>query len=389
VPAGYQDLHLDLAITLEAFATSLPPAAAPWPVVFSTDLSQADAHRLDQLIGPTALSGTVLALDRLAAMGVEAVTVNIGYPMLYRPFHRGQGEYRRYLLFYKAVALAARQRGLKLIVKSGVLLRTDPRVEAFYRAVPGLDEYKVGRLQAAATIVREIGPDYLTLQAEPDVEASQTGQPVGTAEGAYALVRFLVGGLQALGARGAAIGAGAGTWHGELVDLARALATLDGLDYLDLHVYPVNRDFLWRTLEVADIARLAGKRVGVSEAWLHKIRDAELPVSGPLVKEVLARDAFSFWQPLDGRFVDVMARAAVAKGFAFLSLFWAKYFFSYLDYAQTRELSADQLLDLSQVTATQAMLAGHLTGTGHTYRTLILWHSRLERDRARARARYR
>jgi hypothetical protein len=389
VPAAYQDLHRDLAATLEVFASTLPPAATASPVVFSTDLSPADANRLEQLIAPTTLAGALLAVDRLAEMGVEAVTVNISYPMLYRPFHRGRDEYRRYLGFYKAVAYAARLRGLKLIVKSGVLLRTDPRVEAFYRQVPALDEYRAGRLQVAATIVREIGPDYLTLQAEPDVEASQTGQPVGTAAEAYALVRFLVTGLRALGARGALLGAGAGSWHAELLDLAAALATLDGLDYLDLHVYPVNRDFLWRVLEVADVARQAGKDVAVSEAWLYKIRDAELPVNGPLVKEVLSRDVFSFWQPLDARFADVLVRTAVAKGFAFLSLFWAKYLFSYLDHAAAWHLEPDALLELSQVTATQAMLAGRLTGTGHTYRALILWHSRFEARWPRPLERYR
>jgi hypothetical protein len=377
VPPGYQDLHLDLAATLEAFAASLPPASGRAAVVFSADLSPADANRLEQLVAPTTLTGALVALDRLADTGVQAVTINISYPMLHRPFHRAPGEFRSYLRFYKTVAWAARARGLGLIVKSGVLLRTDPRVGAFYDAVPSFEEYRRGRLEVAATILREIGPDSLTLQAEPDVEASQTGQPVASAREAYELVRYLVMGLQARGPVRARLGAGAGTWHGQLLDLVADLCTIGPLDYVDLHVYPVNRDFLWRALEVADLAQWAGKQVAVSEAWLYKIRDAELPVNGPLVKAVLARDVFSFWQPLDARFVDVMARLAVARRFAFLSLFWSKYFFDYLDYGQTARLDADQLLELSQVTATQAMLAGRLTGTGRTYRALILWHSRL------------
>jgi len=142
VPPGFADLHDDLAATLEAFAASLPTATVRSPVVFSAELPNADANRLEDLLAPNALLGTLMALDRLADVGVEAVTVNVGFPMLYRPFHADALAYRSYVAFYKTVAWAARRRGLKLIVKSGALLGTDPRVGAFYRAVPNLDYYK-------------------------------------------------------------------------------------------------------------------------------------------------------------------------------------------------------------------------------------------------------
>jgi len=378
IPPSFQDLHADLATTIEAFAGSLPPATERSPVVFSTELSHADANRLEELLGPTSLVGAVLAVNRLADAGVEAVTVNISYPMLYPPFHGASGEYWRYLAFYKTVASAARQRGLKLIVKSGALLGTELRLATFYRSVETVEEYKAGRLDVATTIVREIAPDYLTLQAEPDVEESQTGQPVGSVEGAYDLVSHLVAGLWARGAFTASLGAGAGTWHDDFYELAQRQLGLPGLSYLDVHLYPINRDFLWRALIVADAAHLAGKDIAMSETWLYKVRDAELPLSGSLFTELLSRDAFSFWEPLDRRFVEVLTRLAVSKRFAFISLFWSKYFFSYLDYDETFFFAPDQLLTLSQLASTQAMLAGRLTGTGQTYQALIWLHSLLE-----------
>ena len=378
VPPSFQDLHTDLANTLEAFAGSLPPATDRSPVAFSAELAEADANRLAQLLAPTSLMGALLAIDRMADMGVEAVTVNISYPMLYKPFHGDLAEYRSYLGFYRTVATAARQRGLKLIVKTGALLAMDPRVRAFYGAVTTLDRYKAGRLEVATTIVHEIAPDYLTLQAEPDVEASQTGQPVGTALGAHDLVRFLVTGLAAPGTPHTSLGAGAGTWYSEFYDLAQDLGSVAGLDYLDVHVYPINRDFLWRALWAAELAHRAGKDIAVSEAWLYKVRDGELPMSGALFTELVSRDVFSFWEPLDSKFVEVMMRLAITKTFAFMSFFWTKYFFRYLDYQSTFFFPPDQLLTLSQVAATQAMLAGDLTRTGRTYGGLIRLHSLFE-----------
>jgi hypothetical protein len=379
VPPEFQDLHADLASTLEVFAAAVPPATERGPVVFSTELSHADANRLQDLLAPISLTGALMAVDRLADAGVEAVTINISYPMLYLPFHGDAGEYLSYLGFYRSVTSAARQRGLKVIVKSGALLGTDPRVAQFYRSVEGIEAYKAGRLDVATTIVRELEPDFLTLQAEPDVEESQTGQPVGSIEGAHELVSYLVTGLWLRGAVGASLGAGAGTWHDDFYELAQKLLALPGLAYLDVHLYPINRDFLWRALFVADAAHLAGKDVAMSETWLYKVRDAELIVSGALFAELISRDTFSFWEPLDRRYVDVMTRLAVSKRFAFLSFFWSKYFFSYLDYADTFFLTPDQLLALSQVASTQAMLAGRLTSTGEMYQALIWLHSMLER----------
>ena len=379
VPLEFQDLYWDLASSLETFAAVVPPAWAIRPVDFSAELSSADANRLDDLLAPNSLVGTMLALDHLAAAGPEAVTVNISYPMLHPSFHRDAREYARYLGFYKTVARAARLRGLKLIVKSGALMATDPRVVGFYRSVRDVDTYKAGRLAVARTIVREIAPDYLTLQAEPDVEESQTGQPVGSVDGAFDLVSFLVSGLRGGGDAGTSLGAGGGTWHSDFYDLEERLLSIRELGYLDLHVYPINRDFLFRALAAADRAAAAGKDVAMSEAWLYKVRDGELPWNGPLLTDILARDVFSFWEPLDRRYVEVLVRLAVAKGFAFVSLFWSKYLFSYLDYADTWFLPPDQLFALSQSTSTQAMLNDRLSGTGRTYQALIGYHSWFER----------
>jgi len=158
-----------------------------------------------------------------------------------------------------------------------------------------------------------------------------------------------------------------GTWQLNYRDYVDALAQLPSLDYIDMHVYAIGRDYLRRALEIADVAAAAGKGVGLSEAWLYKIRDRELILAGPLAPEVLGRDPFDFWAPLDRRFVALVTQLASCKGFAFVSPSRSDYLFSYLDYDRTRGMSPDDRLRVAAVSAVLAALAGDSTSTGQAY----------------------
>jgi len=58
--------------------------AANYPVVFAAELLPANDNRGTDLLKPQALQSTVMYLDRLQELGVQAVTLPIGYP-LYTP----------------------------------------------------------------------------------------------------------------------------------------------------------------------------------------------------------------------------------------------------------------------------------------------------------------
>ncbi|MDR7522455.1 MAG: hypothetical protein QN168_08330 [Armatimonadota bacterium] len=168
------------------------------------------------------------------------------------------------------------------------------------------------------------------------------------------VAQFVTNGLDRRGVR---IGAGAGSWD----DLAyfRSLAQHTSLDYLDAHIYPVNRDYVAdRVFRIAEIARGSGKRVVIGESWLYKCRNSELTGNIAAAADLFARDVFGFWEPLDEGFVEVMGTLSHALKVDITSFFWSRYFFGYIEYNdRTRRLPPAELFRLANEAAARNMLA--------------------------------
>ncbi len=374
VPGEYQAMSSELDGQLARFNQLV---MSRWdgqkaPVIFSGELLSANGHLGPALIRQGHLDATLLEVDRLRTLGLGAVTVQISFPMLYRSFFRSDEEFAASLDYYRRLANAIRGRGMKLIVKTQALFSKggwttlDPG--AFYRRLT-LADYIQGRTQVALTIARDVKPDYLVLVSEPDTEADQTGFPMDVPANSVRLVTSVLTALKSAGVSGIPVGAGVGTWFPKYREFAQAYAGT-GLDFIDLHVYPVNRDFLDRAFTVAQIARQSGRRVAMSEAWLYKASNADL-AKGFAAESIFGRDAFSFWEPLDRKFLEVMVKFAHAQRLDFFSPFWTKYFYAYVDYAQVKSLGQRELLAQSTQEAGKALVAGTFTQTGMTYRALI------------------
>ena len=71
------------------------------------------------------------------------------------------------------------------------------------------------------------------------------------------------------------VGAGVGTWINNAQGYIQTLAAKSRLNFIDLHVYPINLTFLNDTITLIDLAQSAGKPVTMCEAWLQKRRDTE------------------------------------------------------------------------------------------------------------------
>ncbi|MDR7547717.1 MAG: hypothetical protein QN149_10620, partial [Armatimonadota bacterium] len=374
VPRQYVGIYDELQGQLARFEAAL---RARWdgtraPVLFSGELLAANGHVGEALIRPGREQRVETSLDAFQTLGLQAATVQISFPMLYRPFYRSAEEHAAYLAAYRQVAAAVRRRGMKLIVKSQAIFSkggwTTWDVGSFYRRL-SLDEYIRGRTDVALTIARELRPDYLSVVMEPDTEADQTGLPMDTAANSVRLVTSVLSALRRAGLTEIRVGAGVGTWHRQYDALAQAFAAT-GVDFIDIHVYPVNRDYLDRAVTVAWIAKRAGKAVAMTEAWLYKAGSAELS-RGVTSEEIFGRDAFSFWEPLDQKFLEVMVTFAHAERLAFFSPYWTKYFSAYLDFEQAKGLAPRDLAALSTRAAGEALAAGRFTQTGLTYKTLI------------------
>jgi hypothetical protein len=353
---------------LESELSQLNPIlAAPWgrktgTTAFGVELLAANRHPGEVLLNEQVLQTTALTLDRLKQIGVKGVSLSIQYPILTRSFP----ETPAYREFYRKIAAEVRQRGLLLVVEMGTMFRT-PEVSPLPVQYEGLTRefFNAGLHEMAEAVLADIHPDYLTVLSEPDTQTRNTGLAFSASQFAAA-VKSAVRGLDP---GSTWLGAGAGTWIA--LDYFKALADVPELNYLDLHIYPIQYGFASaRVLKAMEAAKARGKRVAIGEAWLYKISSREFGQINPV--EAFARDAYSFWQPLDERFVATVVNLAHTIQAEFCSFFGMDLLYAYVDYTpETSRLAPGQLMQASRAAAAEKILAGTLSGTGERFKNLI------------------
>jgi chitodextrinase len=380
-PAAFQDLYNTLNADLSAFNATLNSAwnGSRYPVVFAGNLSNANGNSGTQLLNGGNYSGAQLELQQLKALGVQAVVVQAGFPILYQPFYTYLGQpqlYGQFVSYYQQVAQNVRAAGLRLIVENDVLLSTDVASPGFtmapYYATLNWTQFQAARAQCALTTAETLQPDYLVVLEEPDSQAAQTGQSnVNTASGAASLVSQMLATLQPV--RGAMkVGAGMSTAQAGFQNFVQSFLALP-LDFLDMHIYPINslgppsnNNFLANALTMAAMAQAAGKPVSISEAWMWKMRNSEWNVLSAM--EIRARNPFSFWAPLDAYFLQIMDNLANYTQMLFMAPEGPEYFWAYQPYdSSTENLTPAQILNQESTLANQANQAAAFTSTGMSY----------------------
>ncbi|MGH2544763.1 MAG: hypothetical protein ACRDIB_18380 [Ardenticatenaceae bacterium] len=245
-------------------------------------------------------------------------------------------------------------------------------VDEFYKQLT-FEEYRAGRLETIEVSARELQPDYLTVTNEPSTEAQLTKQASLADPAQYAeLATVLAGGAHEAKSRQTLVGAGLGTWERSYVELAEAYARQPGIDFINIHIYPVNQGLLDRALEIADIALRNNKKVVLGEIGLYKIRDSEIRrragIAGSV--EIYSRDVFAFWQPLDMKFLEAIYLLSQAKNVDYISYFWNRNFFAYLDYQRNAGSQPRALMRQMNQAASQALRQGEFSETGLYYQEL-------------------
>jgi len=364
VPEPYRVIYRELESELSQLNPILaaPGGRKSGPTAFGVELLVANSNRGADLLNAQVLQATTLTLDRLKQIGVKSVSLSIQYPILTRSFP----ETPAYREFYRKVAAEARQHGLLLVVEMGTMFREPEfsRVPVDYKGLTR-DVFNAGLREMAETVIADIHPDYLTVLSEPDTLARNTGLAFSASQFA-ATVTSAVRGVDP---GSTWLGAGAGTWIA--LDYFKALADIPELNYLDLHIYPIQHGFASnRVLRATEAAKARGKRVAIGEAWLYKVSNREFGRINPV--EAFARDAYSFWQPLDERFVATVANLAHTIQAEFCSFFWMNLLYAYVDYSpETSRLAPAQLMQVSRAAAAEKILAGTLSGTGERFKNLI------------------
>jgi hypothetical protein len=364
VPEQFQTIYreLDAELHRQLPLIALPRGQKTRRTTFGVELLVASSHQGEALLNGPVLETSTLVLDRLKALGVRCVSISLQYPVLTRA-HPRTPEYRA---FYRGLSAEIRSRGLAIVAEIGSAYREPElsRIGADYRGL-SRDRFNAGLREMAEAIIADIRPDYLTLLSEPDTQTRNTGLAFSPAEFA-ATVKHVARDLNPPGIK---IGAGAGTWTA--LDYFKALAELPQLDYLDLHIYPIQHGFAAeRAVKAAAIARSAGKGISIGEAWLYKVWGPEFNRISPV--EAFSRDAYSFWQPIDEHFIELVANLARSFQAEFCSFFWMNYLYGYLDYtAEIGRLQPGELMKLSDQVAHGNIHKGVLSATGQKFMEVI------------------
>jgi hypothetical protein len=364
IPPEYLKTYDDLNTSLDDFLASMPPGGGQVPV-FAAELAYANGNIGEALLRPEILPLVRKQLDALHDLGVRGVVVGIKFPLLEASFPRSA----EYLQFYKQVGTEIHQRGMKFLVEVG------PVFSGTIFSPLNVDwrQYTLATFQAAqqdelVTIATEIGPDYLQIADEPTTIAMLTGFRMSVAE--YA--GFIRSSAEKIGhPNGLLLAAGAGTWEDPAY--LNDLMNIPGLDCIDLHIYPIGKNaaLLQRAYAAAQQAHAAGKRVAISEAGLYKVNSSELSTLGGDYARIYSRDTFSLFEPLDEKFIQALTQMSRAGGIEFVSFFWTRSFFAYLDYDQVHTDSDAEINRLINQASLTAMQSGAVSPLGIFYQNWI------------------
>jgi len=376
VPSEYQTLYTLLEGKLDSFNQKVKESwnGSKHPVVFSAGLITANPNAGDALLQPSTFDTTVKYLDKLKSLGVKAVAIDINFPLLTPEFHQNEAKYNQYLDFYKRLFSEVRKRGLKTTVEVQAIFSyySTLNVEPYYQSLT-FDEYKKGKLAMIKLIASELQPDYITVANEPSTEAANTGQPMNLVENYIEAVTYYLNGVKAAGLdKDIKYGAGFGTWEKDYKNFSTRTAQIPNIDFVNIHIYPVDGGLLDRVLEISDIVIQNGKSLALHEAWLYKWKLGEGRGQGIAASsEIYGRDAFSFWQPLDKKFLEAIVNLAHYKKFEYISPFWSNFFFSYMDYDTAKNIPGRQRITQGITQGAQGAISGSITETGLYYKQLI------------------
>jgi hypothetical protein len=272
--------------------------------------------------------------------------MHIGYPFFVDEFP----DVTSYISYFSTIADYARSKGMVLFVKSAITPNNevygavDPVVLEFMSGKTQ-EEYLDEKTQMLQTIIDVIEPDYLTVENEPTTMEASSGLAFDFSPAS--LSSFLTYYIDNLERGDERIGAGAGTW--EALEYIEAMSEVEGIDFVDFHVYPVFNDyFSTKLVERCDVVVANGKGVAFGECWLRKMSVVD-QFLGLSPAEQAKRDMFSFWQDLDLEFASILSKYSSYYDAEFVTMFQPDRIFAYLDYtAGYEDYTVNQLGQILQ-----------------------------------------
>jgi uncharacterized protein (TIGR03437 family) len=383
VPSQYQALYTELQTSMQSVEPTLTPGTpgrTNFP--FAAELLQANGNTGLLLLNPGTRNNYLREMQALKSLGITALNVSVGFPLFYQPFYEQYGlsqDYQPMVDFFAQVVVDAHSMGFK------VSMETQCLYPGYYGSASGfnvseyfstlsLDQFEAGRAAQVAVIYSQIKPDYLDLGSEPDTEASNSGQTALLTPSVWA--QAITSYVQAVpsGTHNPKLGAGVGNWRvDDGMEYVQDEIAIPGLDYIDLHGYPVvtvggvnTFQFLTQLLATA---KAAGKPVAMSEFWLLKISSADFLSNNSSDPTTASLNAYSFFEPLDQEFLTDLWEIGNQYDFLYGSAFWSQYYWTYLS-VDSAPAPGSTLETAAQSATSQALASGQIDTLGTAIRSL-------------------
>ncbi|MBF0529356.1 MAG: hypothetical protein HQK55_08815, partial [Deltaproteobacteria bacterium] len=235
VPEEYLDLYNALEAKLTEAEGLVGNQGSAFQPTFAVELTAANGNRGSALLPERVRQGIKVYMDTFQKLGVTGVTVTACFPMFLKEFPHAA----EYLDFYKFVVNEARIRGLKVLFKISEAFRDRERVyghlpvgEFYHGLTP--ERFMQQKREMIEIVLRELEPDYLTVANEPDTSAMNTGLDFSPDH----YIQYVQAFTKNLSRGRTKIGAGAGSWSPR--EYWQRLASETEVDYLDMHIYPIN-----------------------------------------------------------------------------------------------------------------------------------------------------
>lgn len=365
VPSVHRTLYAHLSSALDAYEAAIQAmpstrrSSARSATLAAAELLPANGNRLKALLAPSTLPSVDAWLDRFHAMGIRGVTVGIKLPMLLERFGADASSYTR---FYATVADHARRRGMTVDVELGALFCGTAYASCSSPFDRSYQQVVDDTVAQARIVIARVRPTYLDILAEPTTQATLTGvQEFKTPVGVARYVRDVLAGI---GPRGSTkVGAGGATWLDPTYDEA---ILREEVDFLVVHIYPMNPQIAGNIVTITALAQRAHKPIVADEIGLYK---TDTTGAGAATADSVYRlDAFSFFEPLDVRFVTITAQWAKKAAVAYVSPFWAGQFFAYIKWTPALDRAPFAVLSrTSNAASAKAFGADLLTGYGRAW----------------------
>ena len=360
VPGAYEDNYTYLMNQLTTFNQTLGPVPGQHNApVYGADLVFADGNLGPGLFGSGTSEQVNLTLNMFQELGITGVTDTIVFPLLNPGFPNSSA----YLAFFENLSRQVHARGMTLTIESAALLPNSGA--SFNWSTLPYGTFVSEDIQMNQLIINDVHPDVLEIMsAEPETEALATGySQLNTQTGWTSFIQSMVAGLDKGSTK---LSAGVDDWQSpQWLD---PLASIQGLDYLSTHVYPLYGSWIQNLIQIGQIAQQNHKRIVIDEMWADK---PVAPYSGnyvELAKNTYTQNVYSFWMPVDQEFLLVMAEYAEIYPVQYHSPFWPVYFSAYTNYTPTNAaLSIDQLWRVEIYNTLLSLGANTITPVGFTY----------------------